>query len=299
MLLQNKPGTTEGRLALAAALARAIRLLHAAQICHADPHPENFMVWQEDGSFTVFVLDIDGGGLLGPPGPIYPLSQPGRVYKAPELAVMSWKQLHERSLFFAPDDWALAVLLYRILVDDEGPFPTVAQHPDPEVKNYTPCKPYDYRDPAARWPQPWQEALLGRIALPPKLLSLFSETFAHRFAPQQDGRARPTAARWETALYAAATPPPVVNVCILRATQPPSVRPKGARFRVHWWTAKVHKRFRRLTKRLHHACCSGLRNARTAFGWCRAFGGALRPLCSIALWPPGRLPSSGRGTATT
>jgi serine/threonine protein kinase len=293
--LQNKPGATEERLALAIALARAIKRLHAAQICHADPHPENFMVRKEEGAFTVFVLDIDGGGLLGPPGPIYPLSQPGRVYKAPGLAVMGWKQLHERSLFFAPDDWALAVLLYRILVDDEGPFPTVATHPDPEVKYYTPFKPYDYRDPDACWPQPWQEALLARVPLPPKLLSLFSETFHYRFAPQRDGRARPSADRWERALEDAATPPPVVTVCILRLSPPLPVGSKVSRLRAHWWAAKVRKRLRPLKKRITRALFSCLRAPRYAFGWRRVFGAPIASLHSVAFWPLRRLQTYGRG----
>jgi serine/threonine protein kinase len=298
-LLQGKPMAIKERLALAAALARAIRLLHAAQICHADPHPENFMVRKEDGAFTVFVLDIDGGGLLGPPGPIYPLSQPGRVYKAPELSVMGWEQLHKRSLFFAPDDWALAVLLYRILVDDEGPFPTVAQHPDHSLHSYTPCKPYDYRDTDAAWPQPWQEELLGRTPLPHQLISLFYETFAYRFEPQRErnGRARPTADRWEKALEAAATPL-VVKVSILKATPPPPVRPKASRFRAAWWATKVRRMLRPQRRRVKRALFSCLGMARAAFGWRRAFGGTVTAVKTVALWPLGRLQTYGRGTAT-
>jgi serine/threonine protein kinase len=262
-LFLEKRVTSDNRIPLALALASAMKELHAAQICHADPHPENFMVREEGGAFTVFVLDIDGGGYLGPPGPIYPLSQPGRVYKAPELSVMGWKQLHERSLFFAPDDWALAVLLYRILVDDEGPFPTVANHPDPALQYYTPFNPYDYRDPDAQWPQPWQEDLLSRAQLSNQVVSLFSETFQHRFKPQRKERPRPTAYLWKKALDAAATPP-VLNVSILRLTPPPPVRSKACRFRTHWWAGRVRRIIRPLRKRANRALFSCLGRLQTS-----------------------------------
>jgi serine/threonine protein kinase len=272
-LFQEKRMRHDKRIFLALALASAMQKLHAAQICHADPHPGNFMVREEDGCFTVFVLDIDGGGLLGPPGPIYPLSQPGRVYKAPELAVMGWKQLHERSLFFAPDDYALAVLLYRILVDEEGPFPTVANHPDPALHDYAPFKPYAYRDPDATWPQPWQEDLLSRAQLSNQVVSLFSETFQHRFEPQRerDGRARPTAARWATELFALATPPPVLNVSVLHAQPPPPVQSKASQSRARWWAAKVRRLIRPCRLRINRTLRPCLWALRAAFRWSRVW----------------------------
>jgi len=271
-LFQEKHVRHDNRIPLALALASAMQKLHAAQICHADPHPDNFMVREEEGVFTVFVLDIDGGGYLAPPGPIYPLVQPGRVYKAPELSVMGWKKLHERSLFFAPDDWALAVLLYRILVDDEGPFPTVAKHPDPALHHYTPFSPYAYRDPDATWPQPWQEDVLRKSPLPHQLLSLFYDTFAHRFKPQQerDRNARPTGDRWATALEEAATPPPVLKVSILRV-KPPPVQAKVPRLRAHWWAGRVRRFIRPRRLRINRALTPCLWTLRAAFGWCRVW----------------------------
>jgi DNA-binding helix-hairpin-helix protein with protein kinase domain len=245
--------------------------LHEAQICHADPHPDNFMVREEGGAFTVYVLDIDGGGYLAPPGPIYPLVQPGRVYKAPELSVMGWKKLHERSLFFAPDDYALAVLLYRILVDEEGPFPTVANHPDPALHHYTPFSPYAYRDPDATWPQPWQEDVLKKTPLPNQLLSLFYDTFHYRFAPQRDGKSRPTAAGWKTALAEALKPPPVLKVSILRVKTPPPVEAKAPRVRAPWWSGGLRWFIRPRRLRINRALTPCLWTLRAAFGWCRVW----------------------------
>jgi serine/threonine protein kinase len=203
MLRQNKI-TPEHRLPLARALARAMRLLHASQIVHADVNPENFIVHLSPTGWRISVLDIDGGGLVSPPGPVYPMSQPKRLYKAPELAAMQWKHLYERHLFFASDRFALAVLLYQLLVDYEGPFCTVKTHPNPEVKNYVPYKPYAYRDTAVAWPAPWQKNVLRRAKLSPRIVSLFSETFGNRFALVENKkkmmRRRPTAADWEHAL---------------------------------------------------------------------------------------------------
>jgi serine/threonine protein kinase len=272
-LFQEKRLTSDKRLPLACALASAMQKLHEAQICHADPHPDNFMVQEVGRAFTVYVLDIDGGGYLAPPGPIYPLVQPGRVYKAPELSVMGWKKLHERSLFFAPDNWALAVLLYRILVDDEGPFPTVANHPDPTMHHYTPYKAYAYRDPDATWPQPWQEDLLSRAQLSNQVVSLFSETFQHRFEPQRerDGRARPTAARWATELFALATPPPVLNVSVLHAQPPPPVQSKASQSRARWWAAKVRRLIRPCRLRINRTLRPCLWALRAAFRWSRVW----------------------------
>jgi serine/threonine protein kinase len=210
MLRQNKI-TTDNRLPIARALARAMRLLHASQIVHADVNPENFIARQDHTGWTVFVLDIDGGGLVSPPGPIYPLSQPKRLYKAPELFAMQWQQLWQRHVFFAPDDWALAVLLYQLLVDYEGPFCTVQTHPDPTVKNYVPYKPSAYRDTAIAWPAPWQKKLLRRARLSPRIVSLFSETFGNRFALVEHKETilshRPAAAQWEATFSRASSVP--------------------------------------------------------------------------------------------
>jgi serine/threonine protein kinase len=203
-LMREKRIAASQHLPLAQALARAISKLHSAQIVHADAHPDNYIVWQGPTGFSVIVLDIDGGGLVSPPGPIYPMTQPKRLYKAPELSRMTWEQLYKRHLFFAPDDWALGVLLYQLLVDYEGPFCTVKQHPNPSVKNYTPYMSAAYREPSIRWPQPWQKQLLQGAGLSDQVVSLFYATFAHRFILDEKKKEiksmRPTAEQWEKAL---------------------------------------------------------------------------------------------------
>jgi hypothetical protein len=199
LLRENRIAASQ-HLPLAQALARALSKLHSAQIVHADPHPDNYIVWQGPTGFTVIVLDIDGGGLVSPPGPIYPMTQPKRLYKAPELSRMTWEQLYKRHLFFAPDDWALGVLLYQLLVDYEGPFCTVRKHPNPSVKKYTPYMSAAYRERSIAWPMPWQKQLLQGAGLPEQVVSLFYETFAHRFILDEKKSMRPTAGQWEKAL---------------------------------------------------------------------------------------------------
>jgi serine/threonine protein kinase len=213
------------RLPIAHALARALRKLHEAQIIHADTHPDNYFVREDPGGFTVIVLDIDDGGLLSPPGPVYPSVQPYRLYKAPELSQMKWEQLFRRHLFFAPDDWALAVLVYQLLVDYEGPFCTVKTHPNPAVTNYTPYPQAAYRERSIGWPKPWQEQLLQSAGLSDGIVSLFYATFADRFLlPEKPGgtpRTRAAARVWEEALAPQRAHRPVLTVYALKTARAP------------------------------------------------------------------------------
>jgi len=213
------------RLAIAYALARAFKRLHEAQIVHADAHPDNYFVREDTGGFTVIVLDIDDGGLVSPPGPIYPSVQPKRIYKAPELSRMTWEKVFENHLFFAPDDWALAVLVYQLLVDYHGPFCSVETHPNPAVINYTPYPQAAYRDRGVSWPMPWQEQLLRSAGLSDGIVSLFYATFADRFLlPEKPGgtpRTRAAAARWEKALAPQRADRPVLNVYTLKTAVAP------------------------------------------------------------------------------
>ena len=203
-LMREKRIAASQALPIALALARALNKLHHAQIIHADSHPENYIVCEGKTGFTVIVLDIDGGGLVSPPGPLYPTTQPKRLYKAPELSQMRWEHIYKRHLFFAPDNWALTVLLYQILVDYEGPFCTVRKHPNPSVANYTPYMSAAYRERSVRWPAPWQKQLLRGSGLPEQVVSFFYDTFANRFILDEKKKEtksmRPTAAQWEEAL---------------------------------------------------------------------------------------------------
>jgi DNA-binding helix-hairpin-helix protein with protein kinase domain len=258
-MLREKKITPENRLPLARALARAMRILRASQIVHADVNPENFIAREDPTGWTVFVLDIDGGGLLSPPGPVYPMAQPKRLYKAPELFAMQWQQLHKRHVFFQPDAWALAVFLYQLLVDYEGPFCTMQFHPDPRVENYVPYKTYAYRDTAVSWPAPWQETLLRSANLSPQVVSLFYETFGNRFILDEKKkkilRPRPQAAQWEATLARAS-----------------SVSQRGGVF-------VALRSFRQQRARGEKKRRGGMLALRTTFSWCKLFR-RNRPLTS-------------------
>jgi hypothetical protein len=260
------------RLALGLALARVFRLLRKAQLAHGDPHPENFFARPTPTGWIVPVIDIDGGGLLGPPGPIDPMSQPKRIYKAPELFSASWPTLRKKGLFFAPDAWALSVLLYQLLVDYEGPFCSTRAHPNPAITPYVPYAPFAYRDAQARWPKPWQEQLLKRTALPDGVISLFYQTFQNRFVLDEKERRRPTAEQWEEALTTPATLAADLKVSVLRLTPPLPVQGQGAASRGQARAHKGQTMFRRCRLRVTHALFTALATTRCAFGWCKALG---------------------------
>ncbi len=264
VLLRDQSLLLPERLRIALALARAISLLHAAQMIHTDVHPDNYIVIHTPTGWMVVVIDIDGGGLLSPPGPIYPMSQPKKLYKAPELFTTKWRELHERGLLFAPDNWALAVLLYQLLVDYQGPFCSAANHPDQSITKYEPYAPFAYREPEASWPKPWQEAMFTRANFPDPVISLFYATFQHRFlCEKQQERQRPTASDWGAALERAITPPSALPVSTLRVQPPPppvsGAAPPAAR---HGWAERARRLCLRLGARLTRALRSALVPAR-------------------------------------
>ncbi len=274
-LLRDQALTLPERLRIALALARALALLHAAQMIHTDVHPDNYIVFSAPTGWIVIVIDIDGGGLLSPPGPIDPMSQPKRVYKAPELFIMKWPELRAKGLFFDPDRWALAVLLYQLLVDYQGPFCSAATHPDQSITNYTPYAPFAYRDPEASWPLPWQEALFKRTSLPDPVVSLFYTTFQHRFLCKEQ-RSRPAAADWEAALVSAITPPPPVPVSTLRVPPPPPLRgPAPPSARSQGWAAKARRMCLSLGVRLTRALRCALVPRYGALRWLPAVAGVI------------------------
>src|SRR5437764_697842 len=275
-LLRDQALLLTERLCIALALARAMSLLHEAQMIHTDVHGENYIVIRTPTGWIVVVIDIDGGGLLSPPGPIYPMSQPRRLYKAPELFSTTWPELHELGLFYAPDDWALAVLLYQLLVDYQGPFCSAANHPDQSITTYVPYAPYAYRDPSATWPLPWQEALLKRTGLPDGVVSLFYQTFQHRFLREkQQQKLRPTASDWGAALKSAITPPPVLPVSTLRVQPPPPLRSVAPPPSRRGWAAKARRVFSGLGARLTHRLCSALVPALGALRFLPAVAGVV------------------------
>jgi len=153
--IQKKP--IKERIQIAHALTDAIAPLHSRAVVHADIKPENFFVASTQGGYGVYVLDIDGGGYYGPdPQRFKPTAVPYSPYRSPELVFGKWNSFGENaSLAMQPDLWALAVLIYNIVVDADGPFCSRPQRTDLAKYGY---KPYGSRDFAkeTKWPQDWQ-----------------------------------------------------------------------------------------------------------------------------------------------
>lgn len=205
------------RLALAHALAQAVERLHSSQIVHADLKPDNFMVEglmrsRADagrGEPRVYVLDIDGGGYRGPTHPgrldvIVPSAVPSGLCAVPELAQSArWETLWPQpSLVFEPDLWGLAVLIYCILVDSDGPFPTRPRRAlPPGLPAYDPYAPREWAGDST-WPKPWQAALMAAQPIASALMQGFRRVFDGPRDRVRGGRPRLPAAEWRKRLAA-------------------------------------------------------------------------------------------------
>lgn len=196
--------TLPQRMRAARALAQAIDYLHSSQVVHADIQPRNFFLENRDGRFDIQVLDIDGGGYFGPSSmgrnfsPSVPL--PGKLYGAPELVLAGWDKVWnapDPRWRKQPDLWSLAVLLYQILVDDRGPFPTMPSRPN--IPGYAP---YGRRDFASGepWPRNWQRALMKQQGLTSSLIQNFEAVFGGNRRIDAGGLLRPSAATWRQRL---------------------------------------------------------------------------------------------------
>ncbi len=201
----------ESRLSIARSLARAVHVLHARQVVHADLKPENFIVSQGSNTYRLLMLDIDGGGYHGPEAAqtftrFAPTVVPWQPYRSPELVYQSWDTLWETpSVGKEPDLWALAVLLFVIIVDTDGPFPTRKQRMDIAHFNYSP---YDRRDFAGSspWPQTWQAKLMLNREIPPSIVEAFTTTFDGNRCVTGGGKPRLRAQEWERRLEIALEP---------------------------------------------------------------------------------------------
>ena len=167
------------RLRISKGLAKALDYLHSSQVIHADIRPDNFFLHKEANDYTVFVLDIDGGGYFGPVervGPNFPPTvSPRRLYQSPELVFQSsleiWKNPNWRR---QPDLWALAVLLYQILVDKAGPFPTRPSRKD--IPGYLPYGRHEFAENGG-WPKNWQYILMKDYEVPYDIVDGFRQVF--------------------------------------------------------------------------------------------------------------------------
>ncbi|MDP3178418.1 MAG: protein kinase, partial [Spirochaetaceae bacterium] len=94
-------------IAVAAAIAKAVDVLEARGIAHADISATNVMVRRTDGVYSITLIDLDNASMPGSPGPAF-LGQLG--YAAPELLLGAVQASLES------DRFALAVLTHEILL---------------------------------------------------------------------------------------------------------------------------------------------------------------------------------------
>ena len=200
------------RYRIALSLTKAVSYLHSRDVVHADIRPRNFC-YQASG--LVQMLDIDGGGYYGGlPGTstFMPMVEPLEKYKAPELVRKSWRAIWLRHDFRKePDLWSLAVLLYQILVDPEGPFPIKPQINDPTYEYF---RPGDYASDHPEWPRPWQMDEMKDKQIDPHLASLFENVFRTTKRMDYLNSKRPDAIDWQAAINHAIqeTVPPLVLI---------------------------------------------------------------------------------------
>lgn len=200
--LSNRP--LQDKLALAKALVQSVRLLHSNQVVHADIKPENFM-WDE-AQFRLAMLDVDSGGYHGPERSkqfytFQPSAIPDDSYQSPELVVTPWVDIWKSGTEAKrqPDLWALATMLYQVLVDKDGPFPMRPQRDD--IAGYVPYQRGDFFDVNVAWPKNWQisqiNERLGNSEASQETLASFQRVFQLSRSPEQ---IRPSADRWARVL---------------------------------------------------------------------------------------------------
>jgi serine/threonine protein kinase len=219
------------RYRIALSLAKALSFLHARQVVHADFKPDNFF-YDETG--LVQILDIDGGGYFGnmpQTSRFWPTVTPIEVYKAPELVRWTWATIwKQRNLRTQPDLWSLAVLLYQILVEINGPFPTKSATDDP---SYLWFRAGDYARDHPEWPRNWQNAAMKRVKLDSDIIQLFEAVFKTTKRMQVDNPNRPDAFLWKATLenvLAKSAPQPVPGIIprtrpsLTRVASPPPPR---------------------------------------------------------------------------
>jgi len=186
------------RYQIARSLAHSLGLLHSRGVVHADFKADNFFF--DDKGF-VQILDIDGGGYFGSmPSTIkfYPSVTPIDVYRAPEFMTRSWKTIwNQPNLRKQPDLWSLAVLIYQILVDTKGPFPTKLPKDDP---SYTFFRAGDYATDHPEWPRAWQKAEMEKAKIASDIVHLFESVFRTTKRTLIDNPQRPDTLLWRATL---------------------------------------------------------------------------------------------------
>lgn len=108
------------RLHYAWQLADAVAKLHAGSILHADITMPNIMM--DPGRHAVYLIDVDGGGILAPGGFAMQLA-PVTKYRETEPDVFPPELRRDEHLLpnIASDNWALSVTIFRILTSHMSP----------------------------------------------------------------------------------------------------------------------------------------------------------------------------------
>lgn len=216
------------RLQMAYALATALQGLHSAQIVHADMKWENYVITRIAAGYRVYVLDIDAGGYRGPVVPgryerLLPTAVPDGIFRSPELIQSAtWPGLWNTAWAFQPDLWALAVMLYCIIVDADGPFPL---RPTRDLGSGLPAyTPYQRRDiiSTVSWPKDWQAALMHQQNIPQPLIDAFVSTFSGERDVTKSSRPRLSAADWKTRLQRTIPTTKQIDVSAVSRLAPPS-----------------------------------------------------------------------------
>lgn len=198
------------RLCLSSALVKAFSHLHSRSVVHADIKPDN-IYYSDNGCWHIQILDVDSGGYFGNhPGTITfsPGVTPAQIYKAPELAINknSWSRIWEvPARGIQTDLWSLAVLLYQILVDFEGPFPIRSAVNDSEYKYF---RSTDYIKGEQEWPRPWQEQKMRDIKLDNNIIALFKAVFSAETRVNFNNPNRPRTVSWIAHIARIVNPPP-------------------------------------------------------------------------------------------
>lgn len=184
------------RLNYAWQLAAAIAKLHAADILHADITLSNVMV--DYPSNMLYVIDVDGGGILAPGGFASTLApivkyKPGESCGEPPELKLNMQALPN----VGSDNWALGILLFRLLTahlvrNGLTPFMIYEQkqlqllYGSHETRQWP--SPGDIGDWWRRGPSgrsPYDMLLLQMDGLGAPIKSLFQRTFGNgRLAPE-------------------------------------------------------------------------------------------------------------------
>jgi hypothetical protein len=180
-------------LAVCSSYAAGIAALHAFPIVVCDINLKNVVV---SGDLTATVIDCDSTQIEAG-GRLYGSGYFQDEFLAPELKRISDLRLHRREQ--TSDLWALAVLIWMVLMDGHHPFAGVwSGRGEPEQDEHAAAGRFPYASGSAplapsREAPPWR-------AIPRELQSLFVAAFTDGARRPEK---RPTALQWRTALESA------------------------------------------------------------------------------------------------